>query len=129
MNSETPHDALDLHQANERTMLAWMRTGISLMMLGFAMARFGLFLEEIAPETSSAAPGMSSFQSQVLGATVVGIGVAINFVGTLRFRTVRHGILRGQVGAPDPTLVYLVGGGLTVIGVVMTVLLVRGLGA
>ena len=41
-------DALRLHQANERTMLAWVRTGIALMAFGFAIARFGLFLRQIA---------------------------------------------------------------------------------
>jgi len=33
--------------AAERTVLAWIRTGIALMGLGFVLARFGLFLEEL----------------------------------------------------------------------------------
>jgi len=32
----------------ERTFLAWLRTGIALMGFGFVVARFGLFLREIA---------------------------------------------------------------------------------
>jgi putative membrane protein len=36
------------HSANERTLLAWIRTGIALMAFGFAIARFGLFLREVA---------------------------------------------------------------------------------
>ena len=36
------------HAANERTLLTWIRTGIALMAFGFAIARFGLFLREIA---------------------------------------------------------------------------------
>src|SRR5258708_31142045 len=32
--------------AAERTVLAWIRTGIALMGLGFVLARFGLFLQE-----------------------------------------------------------------------------------
>jgi putative membrane protein len=35
------------HAANERTLLAWIRTGVALMGFGFAIARFGLFLREI----------------------------------------------------------------------------------
>jgi putative membrane protein len=34
--------------AGERTLLAWLRTGLSLMGFGFVVARFGLFLEELA---------------------------------------------------------------------------------
>ena len=39
-------ETLRLHQANERTMLAWIRTGISLMAFGFAIARFGAAASE-----------------------------------------------------------------------------------
>jgi putative membrane protein len=33
--------------AVERTLLAWVRTGLALMGFGFVVARFGLFLREI----------------------------------------------------------------------------------
>lgn len=33
--------------AEERTFLAWIRTGLGLMGVGFAVARFGLFLREM----------------------------------------------------------------------------------
>src|SRR5690348_14683619 len=39
----TPRDYL----ANERTLLAWVRTGVALIGLGFVVARFGLFLREL----------------------------------------------------------------------------------
>ncbi|MCB5189398.1 DUF202 domain-containing protein [Methylobacillus arboreus] len=35
--------------AAERTMLAWLRSGLTLMALGFVVARFGLFLTLLAP--------------------------------------------------------------------------------
>jgi putative membrane protein len=34
--------------AAERTLLAWIRTGLAMMGFGFVVARFGLFLREIA---------------------------------------------------------------------------------
>ena len=34
--------------ANERTFLAWLRTSIAVMSLGFVVARFGLWLRELA---------------------------------------------------------------------------------
>ncbi len=37
--------------AAERTLLAWVRTGIALMGLGFVIARFGWLLREVASDT------------------------------------------------------------------------------
>jgi putative membrane protein len=34
--------------AAERTLLAWVRTGLALMGFGFVVSRFGLFLRELA---------------------------------------------------------------------------------
>ena len=34
--------------AAERTFLAWIRTGLGLMGVGFAVSRFGLFLRELS---------------------------------------------------------------------------------
>jgi putative membrane protein len=36
------------HMANERTFLAWVRTALGLIGLGFVLARMGLFLRQIA---------------------------------------------------------------------------------
>jgi putative membrane protein len=35
--------------AAERTFLAWIRTGLGLMGIGFAVSRFGLFLRQTSP--------------------------------------------------------------------------------
>ena len=34
--------------AAERTFLAWIRTGLAMMGFGFVVARFGMFLRELA---------------------------------------------------------------------------------
>ena len=38
--------------ASERTLLAWVRTGISIVALGFVVSRFGLFMRAVAPQLS-----------------------------------------------------------------------------
>ena len=42
-----PKAALSDYLAAERTLLAWIRTGLALMGFGFVVARFGLFLQEL----------------------------------------------------------------------------------
>ena len=38
--------SLSDYLAAERTLLAWIRTGLALMGFGFVVARFGIFLQE-----------------------------------------------------------------------------------
>jgi len=45
------------HLANERTFLAWVRTALGLIGLGFVLARMGVFLRELARDRASASPG------------------------------------------------------------------------
>ena len=51
-----------------RTLLAWVRTGLTVMGLGFVVARFGLFLQMIRRDPN-AAPH--------LGSTVIGVGLVV----------------------------------------------------
>ncbi len=127
-----PHEeTVRLHQANERTMLAWIRTGIALMTFGFAIARFGVFLREIAaahvlaPAPEAAGRGMGSVWT---GGCLVTLGMVANLLATVRYARVRRAILRGDTGAPNPVMVYGLGIAATLIGVAMVVLLVRSLG-
>jgi len=54
-------DARDprVYLAAERTFLAWIRTGLALMGFGFVVARFGLFLRELAAATGGSAVAAS----------------------------------------------------------------------
>lgn len=82
------------HLANERTLLAWVRTAIALMGLGFVVARFGLFLRQLAVER--AAPAEPAHVSAVIGAALVGASVLITAMSTVRFFRARAQIERGS---------------------------------
>ena len=63
--------------AAERTLLAWIRTGLAMMGFGFVIARFGLFLRELAGiqrGEAAASPGLSLW----IGTAVVLLGVVVN---------------------------------------------------
>src|SRR5690348_7099803 len=99
-------ETLNLHSANERTMLAWLRTGISLMGFGFAIARFGLYLheQEMAAHIELGRMASRTVGSGWVGATLVSIGTITNLSATLRYRHIREAIERGEIGAPSPWL-------------------------
>ena len=63
--------------AAERTLLAWVRSGLAIIALGFVVARFGLFLTLLAA-SSSAVP--ASFHSHGLSNLV---GVVLVLLGSL----------------------------------------------
>ena len=71
--------------ANERTFLAWVRTCIALIGLGFIIAKFGLFIEELKLVLSQSVSEISktliaSMQSKLLSddtSSLVGIGIVI----------------------------------------------------
>lgn len=64
--------------AAERTMLAWIRTGLTVIALGFVVARFGLFLTLLG----AASPAMASVQhhhwvSNIVGIVLVALGTVV----------------------------------------------------
>jgi putative membrane protein len=68
--------------AAERTLLAWVRTGLAMMGFGFVVARFGLFLREVAAvELRDAAP--HARLSLWGGTALVAMGVVVNLISAV----------------------------------------------
>jgi putative membrane protein len=81
--------------AAERTLLAWVRTGLAMMGFGFVVARFGLFLRELAAEQGVPAQQRLS-ASLWVGTTLVLLGVAVNLLAALKHMTIVRRLDRGQ---------------------------------
>jgi len=76
--------------AAERTFLAWIRTGLGLMGIGFAVSRFGLFLRQIGASMSHA-PTHTTGISAWSGIALVALGVIVNIGAVIRhFQLVRE---------------------------------------
>jgi len=69
--------------AAERTLLAWVRTGLTVMAFGFVVARFGLFLRLLSVEKTGQVP-MGHDLSNPLGIGLVLIGVACMVLGAIQ---------------------------------------------
>jgi putative membrane protein len=111
------------HSANERTLLAWIRTGVALMALGFAIARFGLFLREMAEVATMRTAPTQSLGSAWLGVALVVLGLVTNASAVVRYGAVRKAIDEQSTGALRPTLVYVLGVGSVLVAIVMATIL------
>lgn len=78
----TSGDTVRDHLANKRTMLAWARTGIAVMALGFVVARFGLLVREINPALPRPLP---EHTSTGVGTTLVVIGGLLVIFATFEY--------------------------------------------
>jgi putative membrane protein len=71
-----------VYLAVERTFLAWIRTGLALMGFGFVVARFGLFLRELASMRVASSAELSGL-SVPIGTALIVIGVAVNILASI----------------------------------------------
>jgi putative membrane protein len=81
--------------AAERTLLAWLRTGLALMGFGFVVARFGLFLRELA----AAKEGHDSHPrglSLYIGVALIALGVAVTLLAAREHSQIVRGLNRGE---------------------------------
>ena len=106
--------------AAERTLLAWVRTGLALMGFGFVVAKFGLFLRAIAATRESLpypSPGLSVW----IGGSLVIVGVVVNVAAVVQHIRLVRRLARGE---PYQPTVWSLGVALTLLlaglGVVMT---------
>ena len=108
--SKRPVDQTKLENellANERTFLAWLRTSIAVMSLGFVVARFGLWLRELAMQIN---PHVQVHQTGLmlpLGEIMIGFGALLTLLAAWRFHVVNRAIECGEIKS-DPLMVSLV---------------------
>ena len=110
------------HLANERTFLAWVRTSIAIISLGFVVAKFGVWLERM-PGASTVSPVHGSGWSMPIGAGMMIAGALLCILAAWHHRRTTHQIEQGKV-TPAYALVVLVGGLVTLLATVMIIYLV-----
>jgi putative membrane protein len=78
------------HAANERTYLAWVRTGITVMVLGFIVEKFEIFLGNLHGALTKGHPAVArSGGPEFISVALVLLGVLVIVAGAIRFFRVR----------------------------------------
>ncbi len=104
------------HLANERTFLAWIRTGVATIVFGFAVGRFSIALQEFLHFEGKPAPtpGLTAW----LGMISIVAGVLLILAGLFRYRKTRVQI-DTDTFEPAGTIIDLVAVLLALFGIVL----------
>ena len=123
-STQGPKAALSDYLAAERTLLAWIRTGLALMGFGFVVARFGLFLQQLQ-FIQSASHGQSYGLSLWFGTTLIAMGVGVNVCAGWRHMRIVRDLDNGKaMRSRPPILPVTVAFFLALIGLAMAAYLV-----
>ena len=101
------------HLANERTLLAWVRTGVSLI-------SFGLVVERIGAQIGLAG------SSGAFGIALAVLGCLTLVMGTVQFLRSRRGIATGNFVPAAAAYMVVVAGSLALAGVFIVYVLLGG---
>lgn len=76
------------HLANERTYLAWIRTGIGIMAFGFVVVKFSLFVKQIGVVFQTKINAPSQGYSAIIGIVLVAMGMLSILFSFFQYRKV-----------------------------------------
>lgn len=111
--------------AAERTLLAWLRTGLTVMGLGFVVARFGLFLRLLALQPQAMLRQEHSAASAVLGVLFVVAGATAILIATAQHRRFVAALPRSDLpGAYNRVFAVALSAAVGALGIILAVYLV-----
>ncbi len=85
-----------IYFAVERTLLAWIRTSITLIALGFVVARFGIFLDLVANSGVPQSPH-KHLVALYIGVGLILVGLVINIVSLRQFVSFKKTLTHDQL--------------------------------
>ncbi|HEY2083580.1 MAG TPA: DUF202 domain-containing protein [Verrucomicrobiae bacterium] len=108
--------------AAERTFLAWIRTSISVISLGFVIAKFGLWLRELSEQLHPGASLHKTTPSLPIGVGMMVIGGVLAILALWHYHIVNVAIEQGTVRA-NRTMVVTVALSVALLAVVVIIYL------
>jgi putative membrane protein len=119
-NKVPEHSRASEFLANERTFLAWVRTSVTILSFGFVVAKFSVWLRELAGQTEAQPPqSLQNIYGSWMGVALMVLGSILSVLAAWRYQTVNRNIDRDQV-KPNLSLVTLI----TLVVVLMAVAMI-----
>ncbi|EHJ48751.1 protein of unknown function DUF202 [Solidesulfovibrio carbinoliphilus subsp. oakridgensis] len=95
------------HLANERTFLAWCRTGLALFGFSFVIERFDFFIRQIQDVPLFSGVAQKHLHTEAVTLSTFAVGVLVMVVAVWRFWYIRRCINTGaKVFSPVPDIVF-----------------------
>ena len=111
--------------AAERTLLAWVRTALGVMGLGFVIAKFGLFIHLMSLQVPSEHARPMSGLSAALGIFFVLTGAVVTLLATIQHRRFVAGLSGSDIPAGySTTLASGFGLFMSVLGILLSIYLI-----
>jgi putative membrane protein len=112
--ADDPVEDPRLLQANERTLLSWLRTGVALITFGFVIAKTSVWAKREEP--------LGAYRgADLIGALFVLLGAVAEVVGLVRYLRIRRALLaRGPVPV-GATEIVAIGAAVALLGLLLTV--------
>jgi len=107
------------HLANERTFLAWVRTGLATITFGFVIERFALLVRELGLQGHLV---FSLHVSSLVGVSLTVLGIVMMIAALLNFLQIRRAIDREEF-QPRIDFAIILTAVATLIGVILIIYL------
>ncbi len=109
--------------AAERTLLAWNRTAVALIALGFVIERFGMFIKVLnAPDVAG-----QREMSFIIGLALIGLASVMSVLSVIQFRRLVKRLSEAEI--PEGYMLWcgtVINLAIAIIGAVLFVYLARG---
>jgi putative membrane protein len=126
-DEEDSPERLQQYLANQRTFLSWVRTSIALIGLGFAIERFGIFLQQFRlmadPSLAGNLPATTTHEySALVGIGMIVAGTGLIFFALKNYLDNNNTIASGKY-TPKNAIIYTASVAIIGLGIIMIIFL------
>ena len=126
-DEEDSPERLQQYLANQRTFLSWVRTSIALIGLGFAIERFGIFLQQFRmiadPSQAGKLPITTTHEySALVGIGMIVVGTGLIFYALKNYLDNNNTIASGKY-TPKNAIIYTTSVAIIGLGIIMIIFL------
>ncbi len=119
--AEVPNDRRAAeYLANERTFLAWLRTSIAILSLGFALAKFSVWMRELGLEIHR--PFREAETSVPMGEALMALGGLLTLLSAWHYHAINRAIEEDRV-RPNRALIALITAAVVLLAFAMAIAL------